>query len=176
MGLFSKETQTTVDPVRETTKRTPATTPSAASSATIIARGSHFEGVVRGSQDLRVEGEVSGEIECSAQVVVGSAGRVKAMIRARSIQVAGRVEGDLTADERIELAPSAAVIGNLLAPRILIKEGASLQGSVEMSAPTAGSAKDARQKKPEGEKATANGNSSGSSKTPGSSKASRAKK
>ena len=136
MGLFSKETQAIVDRSPETPRKSGETAP-ADVSTTIIARGTTLEGLLKGSPDLRVEGEVSGEIRSSSRVVVGSSGRVKALIRARTIQVAGRVEGDLTADERIELASSAAVVGNLLAPRILIKEGANLQGSVEMSSPAA---------------------------------------
>jgi len=136
MGIFSKETPKNVDRIPEAPRKTGDVAPVAAST-TIIARGTQVDGIVKGKLDLRIEGEVSGEIRNSAQVVVGPSGRVKCLIRARSVKVAGRVEGDLTADERIELAPSAVVIGNLLAPKILIKEGANLQGSVDMSAPPA---------------------------------------
>jgi len=134
MGLFSKETPASADRISETPKRT-VQSASRPETSTVIARGTSIEGLLQGGQDLRIDGELSGEIRSSAEVRVGASGNIKAQIRARSIQVAGRVEGNLTADERIELMASAVVVGNLLAPKILIKEGANLQGSVDMSAP-----------------------------------------
>lgn len=136
MGLFSKEAQTPLNPAPAAQRKSVESKPHPASpSMTQIAMGSFFEGLLKGSPNVMIDGQLAGEIKTSGTVKIGSSGKVKASVRARTILVAGGVEGDLTADERIELEASARVAGNLLAPRILIKDGASLQGSVEMSAP-----------------------------------------
>ena len=49
--------------------------------------------------------------------------------------VAGEIKGNVTADERIELRPSARLLGNMTAPRILIQDGATFEGKVEMKPP-----------------------------------------
>ena len=62
---------------------------------------------------------------------------MKGDIHGRSVVVSGRVQGQIHADERAELAASASVQGNVNAPKVVIAEGAQLQGNVAMSAPDA---------------------------------------
>ena len=63
---------------------------------------------------------------------------------ASSVMVEGRLTGDVSADDRVELIASAVVDGNLKAPKIIVAEGAKFRGSVDM-----GSAKPGLDKKPE---------------------------
>jgi len=51
------------------------------------------------------------------------------------VAIAGTVVGDVTADEKIELEPTARVEGNITAPRILIRDGATFKGQVNMKDP-----------------------------------------
>jgi cytoskeletal protein CcmA (bactofilin family) len=102
---------------------------------TVIAVAGRVTGEVAGSGDVRVDGTVDGAIHCGGQVLISEGGRVTASVRGQSVTVAGTVEGNINADERIQLDPTARVVGDLVAPRILIQDGASLQGAVEMTAP-----------------------------------------
>jgi cytoskeletal protein CcmA (bactofilin family) len=113
---------------------------------TRIATGARFEGKITGAEDLVVDGEVVGEIAVQAVVVVGTEGRVTGPISARIVRVAGRVVGDLRGAERVEIAASANLEGDIAAPRVTIAEGAFFKGRVEMKNPQGSTtrARDAR--------------------------------
>ena len=59
----------------------------------------------------------------------------EASVHGRAVIVAGRVIGDITADDKIELQPTAEVDGDITAPRILIEDGATFRGKVTMKPP-----------------------------------------
>ena len=79
-------------------------------------------------------------------MTVAASGEVRGDVHARSVIVGGRVYGQIRAEERAELLASASVEGNVQAPKVVIAEGAQLQGSVAMSASPAKAAAPAQQK------------------------------
>lgn len=97
--------------------------------------GSLFiKGEVTGSEDLIVEGRVEGKIDLKDHnLAIAKSGRVNAEIHARSVTVNGEVSGNVHADEKVELAETGRVVGDLFAPRVAISDGAQFQGSVDMS-------------------------------------------
>ena len=96
-----------------------------------------FKGELTGDEDLEIEGQVDGQVELSNhQITVGANGLLKAQVNAKSIIVIGQVIGDLTATERIEIQATGVVEGNLRTPRLNVQEGAVLNGSIDMSAPS----------------------------------------
>ncbi len=138
MGLFGRDDRATDSKPQPAAPTPRAASPAAAPAAgatTVVARASRFEGVLSGSGDIHVEGELHGEIAATGNVTVAEAGRVTADVHARNLSVAGTVVGDLAATERIELTASATVHGNLTSPRILIRDGATFEGQVFMKQP-----------------------------------------
>ena len=108
-----------------TASRTPATI-----GPTIVIHGD-----VTGSEDILIQGQVDGSVTLAQHAVrVGTEGHVKAKITGKVITIEGKVEGDLTALEQIVLRGSAHVQGNLTAPRVVIEDGATFVGLVDMSA------------------------------------------
>jgi len=101
----------------------------------VIAQGCRFDGSVSGSGDIQVEGELAGEVASTGNLLVAENGTVRATVHARTVVVAGSVEGDVSADEKIELKPSANLRGNITAPRIMIQDGATFEGQVFMKNP-----------------------------------------
>lgn len=99
---------------------------------THIAPGSRVRGEISGPTELLVEGEVEGEIRIDAVVMIGTDGQVQGPITAQVVRIGGRVFGDVTAADRVEVAPSGTLEGNIAAPRIVIAEGAFFKGQVEM--------------------------------------------
>jgi len=96
-----------------------------------------FKGELTGDEDLEIEGQVDGQVElANHQLTVGANGLLKAQVNAKSIIVIGQVIGDLSATERIEIQATGVVQGNLRAPRLNVQEGAVLNGSIDMSAPS----------------------------------------
>lgn len=88
-------------------------------------------GELSSDEDLIIEGTVEGKIaHQSHHLTIGKSGRVKANVRARLITVYGTVEGDLHGDEAVQITASARVIGNVVAPRVSLENGARFEGSI----------------------------------------------
>jgi len=101
--------------------------------AAVIGRSIQISGDLRGDEDLRIEGDVSGTVELrNSNLTVGREGRVRADVYAKSIVVDGTTEGDLYASERVSIHVNARVHGNIVAPKVAIEEGARFKGSIEM--------------------------------------------
>jgi cytoskeletal protein CcmA (bactofilin family) len=99
----------------------------------VIGSSIQINGDLRGDEDLRIEGKVSGTVELKNSVLtIGKEGKVKADVYAKSIAVDGETKGDLYATERVSVHVNARVQGNIIAPKVSIEEGAHFKGSIEM--------------------------------------------
>lgn len=91
-----------------------------------------IRGQVSGSQDLIVEGRIEGRVSLENKLVVQESGTVEADLEVVDAELLGEVRGDLVASRAAVLHPSARVVGNIRAPRIVIEEGAHFVGAIEM--------------------------------------------
>jgi cytoskeletal protein CcmA (bactofilin family) len=92
-----------------------------------------FQGELLGDEDVLVEGHLEGRVKISRAFRVGAHGVVLADVAAGTVTIAGRVVGNVSADERVELLPTGILEGNIRAPRIVIGAGARFTGSIDMS-------------------------------------------
>lgn len=91
------------------------------------------KGDLSGSEDLYVDGNVEGSIELrNNSLTVGPNGKIKATVSAKTVVVLGKIEGAVTASDRVELKKSAIVNGDITTQRIAIEEGAAFQGKVDI--------------------------------------------
>lgn len=125
MALFSK------DPVPATRPETRSSTPTQ-SGTTFLGPNAVIEGTITGNEAVTVEGTVRGKINLSADLLIGTKGRVEAAVHARNVTIEGKLTGDVSADDRVELVASATVDGNIKAPKIIVAEGAKFRGNVDM--------------------------------------------
>ena len=103
------------------------------SDVAVIGSSIHINGDLRGDEDLRIEGNVSGTVELRNSVLtIGKEGKVKAGVFAKAIAVDGETKGDLYATDKVSVHVNARVQGNIIAPRVSIEEGAHFKGSIEM--------------------------------------------
>jgi cytoskeletal protein CcmA (bactofilin family) len=129
MALFSK------DAAPAMTRPEPRNAPPVQAGTSYIGANLVVEGTITGSEPVIVEGTVRGKVNLTADLRVGTKARVEADVHARNITVEGKLTGDISADERVELVASAAVDGNIKAPKIVVAEGAKFRGSVDMGSP-----------------------------------------
>ena len=87
-----------------------------------------FCGILVLPGSARLDGCVRGEVIAGGPLWIGETGVVEADLEGETVVVAGRVKGGITALSRIELLPSAAVEGGLRSPRLVLAEGARVQG------------------------------------------------
>ncbi|MFN7962139.1 MAG: polymer-forming cytoskeletal protein [Thermoanaerobaculia bacterium] len=114
-----------------------------------LAAGTTVVGEIRSTTDVVVEGRVEGGIQAEkAAIRIEPGGTVEGNLRGRSVYLAGKLQGNLHAEDVAELAPTARLEGDLTAHRVVIAEGAFFKGSVTMQ----GSARSAARKAAAGEK------------------------
>ena len=102
-----------------------------------IGRSVVIKGELTGSEDLIIDGQVDGTINLlEHQLTIGPGGKIKAHVSAKSVVVVGRIDGNITATEKIQIREDGTVEGDVTAPRISIADGARFRGSVDMRAST----------------------------------------
>jgi len=99
---------------------------------TVIGSTIVIDGEISGDEDLVVQGTVKGRISLRENIHVEASGVVEANIETATITVEGTVTGDVVSSERAELKSNCRVVGDIRAPRILIADGASFKGNVDM--------------------------------------------
>ncbi|HUK26683.1 MAG TPA: polymer-forming cytoskeletal protein [Terriglobales bacterium] len=105
---------------------------SAADQAT-IGKSLVIKGEVTGSESLYIDGRVEGSINLAGnRVTVGRNGVVSANINAREIVVLGKVRGNLTASDRVDIRSDGSLTGDVVAARISIEDGAYFKGGIDI--------------------------------------------
>jgi len=91
-----------------------------------------IRGEVTAEEDLLIDGLVEGKVQLPKhRLTVGPRARLKANVFARQVTIAGYASGTITASERVEIESSATVEGEIIAPRIVLVEGAYFSGRVD---------------------------------------------
>lgn len=109
-----------------------ATTMATNNATAYLDAGSRVSGKLYFETPARIDGHVEGEITAKDALTIGESAVVSAQIKADSVIVAGKVSGDIVAIHRIEIRPSAKVLGNITAPMLVINEGALFEGHCAM--------------------------------------------
>lgn len=99
----------------------------------VIDRGSAFDGVLRSSRNVRIEGQAKGEIHCEGTVFIDEGADVDARIVAANVMAAGRLQGDLTCHGRLQILPTGRVTGKVATSTLVIQEGAVYEGELRMT-------------------------------------------
>jgi len=99
-----------------------------------IGKSITIKGDLSGSEDIVVEGTVEGKIDFpNNQLTIGANGTAKAEVTAKHIVVIGRVAGNVHGTERVEIQATGVVEGDVSSPRLVVAEGAVLNGSIHMT-------------------------------------------
>src|SRR3989442_11078396 len=120
------------EPAAAAAPRTAATTTTTADQAT-IGKSMVIKGEGTGSESLYIAGRVECSINTSGnRVTVGRNGVVSANINAREIVVLGKVRGNLTASDRVDIRSDGSLTGDVVAARISIEDGAFFKGGIDI--------------------------------------------
>ena len=98
-----------------------------------IGQGVTIAGRISSTQGLRIDGHVDGTIDVPQhELVLGPGSDVKANVTARSILIGGALVGSVIATERLQIQATGSVKGDVIAPRLILLEGAVLLGKVDV--------------------------------------------
>ena len=96
--------------------------------ATIIGADAKFKGDLEFESAAKVLGRFEGSIKSKGKIHIADGAECKATIAAKEVAVEGRIDGDVEAADRIELKPNGVVTGDIVAARMTMSEGASING------------------------------------------------
>jgi cytoskeletal protein CcmA (bactofilin family) len=92
-----------------------------------------IKGELSGSEDVYLDGEVEGSIQLhDHSLTIGPNGRIRANINAKEVVIHGKVDGNVTGSQRVELRKSAILVGDIATERILIEDGAFFKGGIDI--------------------------------------------
>src|SRR2546427_8418106 len=126
-------TPATSSAVSEPTSSAPRPVTASTADQATIGKSLVIKGEVTGSESLYIDGRVEGSINLAGnRVAIGRNGVVAAHINAREIVVLGKVRGNLTASDRVDIRNDGSLTGDVIAARISIEDGAFFKGGIDI--------------------------------------------
>ena len=95
---------------------------------TIISRGVKIEGKITSSGNIRVDGEIQGDIFCESNMTIGEGAKVDGQINANTITIGGKVSGIVRAKENLILDSKSNLKGDIYTKNLVIEKGAKFDG------------------------------------------------
>jgi cytoskeletal protein CcmA (bactofilin family) len=105
-------------------------------SINLLGSGTEVTGDIRSNGDIRIDGTITGSINSSGKVVVGSTGRVEGEIFCMNADISGEVSARIKVSELLSLKSSARVVGDIITNKLAIEPGAVFTGACKMESPT----------------------------------------
>jgi len=101
---------------------------------TIVGTGARLEGNVVSAGNLRIDGQVKGQINADGDVVLSAQSQVEADIRSQNVSVAGRFKGNILVKGKAHLARGGRIDGNITSKTLVVEEGGIFHGQSNMDA------------------------------------------
>ena len=99
---------------------------------TFLGKGVHFKGIVNFEGTVRIDGRLEGEIHTKGTLIVGELATIKGIISAGILVCSGRINGSISAGERVQLLKPGVLVGDVRTPAISIEDGAHFHGMCDM--------------------------------------------
>lgn len=99
----------------------------------LLSQSTTFIGEIRSKDDLRIDGCVEGNINCDGKVIIGPDGFVTGNIRSQSIELMGKINGDIIVYDIVRLKAASYFKGEITAVNLEVEAGANFFGTCKMS-------------------------------------------
>lgn len=97
-----------------------------------IKAGTHIEGEVKSSGDMRIDGTLKGKIHTQGKLVVGTTGKIEGEIVCQNAEIHGEINGKITVTELLSLKSSSKLLGDIVIGKLSIEPGSQFSGSCYM--------------------------------------------
>lgn len=102
-------------------------------SINIISEGTKIKGDVIANGDIRIDGELLGNISAKGRLVIGPKGKIEGQIICNNIEISGFVKGKVTASELINMKSTSQIIGDIVAGKLSVEPGSLFSGTCVMN-------------------------------------------
>ncbi|AEE92724.1 conserved protein of unknown function [Tepidanaerobacter acetatoxydans Re1] len=99
---------------------------------TILGKNAEFNGKIKSSGLMRIEGNFDGELECDEDLIISEGAKVTAELKARNAIIAGVFQGNIQLDGKLEIKNTGKVTGDIKVGTLLVEDGAFFDGKCEM--------------------------------------------
>ncbi len=108
------------------------------SDLTLIAANTSFEGKIKTEGSIRIDGKFIGEVNVKANAAIGITGSIEGNLSARTVSIAGKITGTVTAAEKVVLEAKSVLHGDIRAAKLVVDEGAIFHGNCDMKSAAGG--------------------------------------
>lgn len=115
------------------TNSTTLTSPSDAGLTCVIAEGTVIDGKFTYTENVRLDGKITGEVEVQKKLVMGTSGFIEGTIKATNTAVQGKIKGNLKVNESLQLLSTANINGDIQANTLSVDEGAIYNGKINIA-------------------------------------------
>jgi cytoskeletal protein CcmA (bactofilin family) len=98
----------------------------------VIAPGTKIEGKFSSEENVRLDGKIKGEVQCSRRLVMGQSGYIEGNVRSKDATIMGTIEGELRVEGSLHLQSTACVKGTIIAREMTVDEGACYVGECKI--------------------------------------------
>jgi cytoskeletal protein CcmA (bactofilin family) len=113
----------------------PASRPSTGATRNVLSSDVEIKGTIKFTNDLVIDGKIEGEINSDGNLTVGENARIRAEIKTGSVVVYGKIHGNITVTDRVELKAGAEIVGDIKAKTLAIEAGAIFVGKSTVGTP-----------------------------------------
>jgi cytoskeletal protein CcmA (bactofilin family) len=99
----------------------------------LISNGTEIIGNIISTGDIRIDGNLNGNLNTKGKVVIGASGRVKGEVVCKNLEVSGAIEGKVAVENLLNLKVSSKINGEIVTSRLSIEPGAKFTGTCKMS-------------------------------------------
>jgi cytoskeletal protein CcmA (bactofilin family) len=97
-----------------------------------LGKGTRFKGVVTYDGTVRIDGHIEGEVISTGTLIVGDTAVIDAEVSVGTLVCGGKITGNITATEKVQLLTPAVVSGSIKTPALMIEAGVRFNGQCEM--------------------------------------------
>jgi cytoskeletal protein CcmA (bactofilin family) len=102
-------------------------------SINIISEGTKIKGDIVANGDIRIDGELLGNISAKGRLVIGPKGKIEGQIICNNIEISGYIKGKVTASELLTMKSTSQIIGDIVAGKLSVEPGSLFSGTCVMN-------------------------------------------
>ena len=107
------------------------------SALNVLTHGTKIVGTITTDKDIRIDGELEGDIVCTGKIVVGHKGLIKGTIQCDNAEIIGTIDGKINVNDILKLSSTARITGEIKTKTLSIEPNAVFNGTCEMTSAAA---------------------------------------
>lgn len=109
---------------QENSKKTMAQTPTSGSGINMIVHGTSMEGSIKADNDIRIDGQLTGQLHCKGKLIIGPTGIIEGEVYCTNAVIEGSFKGKISVEEILSVRESAKIEGDITTDKLTVQAGA----------------------------------------------------